>query len=168
MQIKDKVFEIYGDNVAAEQIAHTKHVTELTPKGLSSACMLDIDPDFHKKMQIGRIMVAGKNFGCNSSREWAPAALKYSDVQIIIAESFARIFFRNAINIGLPILECENMAEFCKPGDELDIDLTTGEIKNLTSKATKKGTILPEFLLKIMSGGGLLETLKAEMKEGVQ
>jgi 3-isopropylmalate/(R)-2-methylmalate dehydratase small subunit len=160
MKINDTVFEKYPENVSAELIAHTRHVTAVTPEGLSAACMKDVDPDFHKKMEKGKIMTAGKNFGCNSSREWAPAALLYSGVKLIIAPSFSRIFYRSAINIGLPILECQNMDAF-KPGDKLEVDLSTGVITNLTSGKKEQGTVLPEFLLDIMTAGGLMEKLKA-------
>ena len=163
MIIRDTVFEVYGPNVAAEQIAATKHVAELTPKGFADACMKDIDPDFPKKLARGSIMVAGPNFGCNSSREWAPRALMYAGVRLVIADTFARIFFRNAINIGLPILECPQIRDFAGVGDELEVDLSKGTIRNLTAKTERTAAVLPEFLLKIMSTGGLLETLQAEM-----
>lgn len=107
-------------------------------------------------------MVAAQNFGCNSSREWAPRALKFSGVNLVIADSFARIFFRNAINIGFPIIECDNICDFCKEGDELEVDLSKGIIKNVTQKTETKGTVLPDFLLDIMTAGGLLNKLKAE------
>lgn len=107
-------------------------------------------------------MVAGPNFGCNSSREWAPRALLYSGVRLVIADSFSRIFFRNAINVGLPILECPDIRDFVRPGDELDVDLSAGVIQNLRSGEQKAAAVLPPFLLQIMSAGGLLETLKAE------
>lgn len=165
MTIQNKVFGVYGPNVAAEQIASSKFVTAVTPEGLSSACMKDIDPDFHEHMKVGSIMVADKNFGCNSSREWAPRALKYSGVELVISDSFARIFFRNAINIGLPIIECEHICQFCKVGDELSADLSTGTIRNLTQGTETKGTVLPKFLLDIMTAGGLLSKLAAEQKE---
>ena len=164
MLIKDTVFEVYPDNVSAELIAHTRHVTAVTPEGLSAACMKDVDPDFHEKLQRGKIMVAGNNFGCNSSREWAPAALNYSGVRLIIAQSFSRIFYRSAINIGLLILVCPNIAEVAKAGDELEVDLSTGKITNLTSGTSADGTVLPSFLLDIMTAGGLMEKLKAEKK----
>ncbi|MDL2214080.1 3-isopropylmalate dehydratase small subunit [Clostridia bacterium OttesenSCG-928-O13] len=164
MLIKDTVFEVYPDNVSAELIAHTRHVTAVTPEGLSAACMKDVDENFHEKMKKGKIMVAGSNFGCNSSREWAPAALKYSGVELIIAPSFSRIFYRNAINIGLMILECQDIASQVKAGDELEVELSTGEIKDLTNGKTLMGTVLPPFLLDIMTAGGLMEKLKAEKK----
>jgi 3-isopropylmalate/(R)-2-methylmalate dehydratase small subunit len=160
MKINDTVFEKYPENVSAELIAHTRHVTAVTPEGLSAACMKDVDPDFHKKMEKGKIMVAGKNFGCNSSREWAPAALRYSGVKLIIAPSFSRIFYRSAINIGLPILECQNIGAL-KPGDKLEVDMATGLINNITTGKKEQGTVLPEFLLDIMTAGGLMEKLKA-------
>lgn len=166
MKINDTVFEVYGPNVAAEQIAATKHVTALTPEGLSEACMKDVDLDFHKKLAGGKIMVAGPNFGCNSSREWAPRALLYSGVRLVIADTFSRIFFRNAINVGLPILECPDIRSFVQPGDALQVDLSTGVIENQRSGQQKTATVLPPFLLQIMSAGGLLETLAAEMNGG--
>ena len=137
-------------------------MTALTPEGLAAACMKDVDPDFPKKLAKGKIMVAGNNFGCNSSREWAPQALLYSGVKLLIAQSFSRIFFRNAINIGLPILEYKEITKFVKVGDELEVDLATGTIINKTSGKTAKGTVLPQFLLNIMTAGGLLETLAKE------
>jgi 3-isopropylmalate/(R)-2-methylmalate dehydratase small subunit len=160
--IKDRVMETYGDDIPTEQIAHTKHVKALTPEGLSGACMKDVDPDFHKKLENGKIMLAGDNFGCNSSREWAPAALLYSGVRLIIAKSFARIFFRNAINIGLPILECGDIRKFAKKGDELEANLTNGTLRNLTQNTETKATVLPDFLLNIMASGGLMEILAKE------
>ncbi len=164
MVIHNKVFGVYGPNVAAEQIASSTHVTSVTPEGLAAACMKDIDPQFHEKRKNGNIMVAAQNFGCNSSREWAPRALKFSGVGLVIADSFARIFFRNAINIGFPIIECVNICEFCNEGDELEVDLSKGIIKNITQKTEAKGTVLPEFLLDIMTAGGLLNKLKAEVE----
>lgn len=164
MKIKDVVLEVYDDNISAEQIAHTKHVNALTPEGLASAAMKDVDPGFHQKLARGKIMVAGSNFGCNSSREWAPAALGFAGVKLIIARGFSRIFFRNAINVGLPILECRDIKQLAGAGDELEVDLATGEIINKTTGEKGQGTILPGFLLNIMSAGGLLETLEAERR----
>ena len=165
MVIHEKVFGVYGPNVAAEQIASSKYVTAVTPEGLAEACMKDIDMNFHERLNNGKIMVAAQNFGCNSSREWAPRALKFSGVQLVIADSFARIFYRNAINIGFPIVECENICDFCKEGDELEVDLSQGTIKNLTQGTETTGTVLPEFLLDIMTAGGLLKKLEAEMED---
>lgn len=162
MQIKDTVLEVYSDNVSAEQMAATKHVLSLTPEGLAAAAMKDVDPDFHKKLEIGKILVAGSNFGCNSSREWAPSALMYAGVKLVIAEGFSRIFFRNAVNVGLPILECAEIREIAKQGDQLEVNLSAGEIVNVTTGKTAKGTILPPFLLEIMTSGGLMATLEAE------
>jgi len=162
MIIEGKVFEVYGNNVAAEQIVHTRHVKELSPQGLMEACMKDIDEDFHKKLETGKIMVAGSNFGCNSSREWAPAGLQYSGVELIIAKSFSRIFYRNAINIGLPILECGDADVAIHKGETLKVDLSKGVVYNLTKGAATEGVRLPDFLLDIMSGGGLLSILEKE------
>lgn len=160
MIIKDNVFEVYPDNVSAELIAHTRHVSAVTPEGLSAACMKDVDPDFRIKMETGKIMIAGNNFGCNSSREWAPAALLYSGVKLIVAKSFSRIFYRSAINIGLPILECKDLGDLVKPGDCIEADLAAGSIRNITSGRQGQGTVLPPFLLDIMTAGGLMEKLK--------
>jgi 3-isopropylmalate/(R)-2-methylmalate dehydratase small subunit len=165
MIIRDKVFEVYPDNVSSELIAHTRHVTSVTPEGLSKAAMLDIDPNFHQKLEKGKIMVAGNNFGCNSSREWAPAALLYSGVKLLIAQSFARIFFRNAINIGLMIFEYSSITKVAHQGDELEVNLTNGVISNLTTGFTGQGTVLPQFLLDIMTKGGLMEILKNQRKD---
>jgi 3-isopropylmalate/(R)-2-methylmalate dehydratase small subunit len=166
MKIHEHVFGVYDANVAAEQITATKYVQSLTPESLSAACMKDIDPNFHERLVRGKIMVAGPNFGCNSSREWAPRALRYAGVQVVIADSFARIFYRNAINIGLPIFECPGIRDFCKEGEELMVDLSRGEVENVTQGTKTTGTVLPEFLLAIMSAGGLLETLEAEGNGG--
>jgi 3-isopropylmalate/(R)-2-methylmalate dehydratase small subunit len=160
MIIKDKVFEVYPDNVSAELIAHTRHVSAVTPEGLSAACMKDVDPDFHKKMEKGKIMIAGNNFGCNSSREWAPAALLYSGVRLIVAQGFSRIFYRSAINIGLPILECKDLGDLVTSGDCVEVDLSSGSIRNITSGRQGQGTVLPPFLLDIMTAGGLMKKLK--------
>jgi 3-isopropylmalate/(R)-2-methylmalate dehydratase small subunit len=160
MIIKDTVFEVYPDNVSAELIAHTRHVSAVTPEGLSAACMKDVDPDFHKKMEKGGIMIAGSNFGCNSSREWAPAALLYSGVKLIVARSFSRIFYRSAINIGLPILECKDLGDLVQRGDYIEVDLSTGSIRNISGGRQGQGTVLPPFLLDIMTAGGLMEKLK--------
>jgi 3-isopropylmalate/(R)-2-methylmalate dehydratase small subunit len=160
MIIIDKVFEVYPDNVSSELIAHTRHVTSVSPEGLAKAAMLDVDPDFHNKLENGKIMVAGNNFGCNSSREWAASALLHSGVKLLIAQSFARIFFRNATNIGLLIFECPNITKMAHPGDELIVDLSTGIITNKSTGKTIQGTVMPQFLLNIMTSGGLLETLK--------
>jgi 3-isopropylmalate/(R)-2-methylmalate dehydratase small subunit len=162
MEIKDVVLEVYDNDISAEQIAHTKYVNSLTPEGLASAAMKDIDPDFSKKLERGKIMVAGRNFGCNSSREWAPRSLYHAGVKLVIAESYARIFFRNAINFGLPILECKEIRQIAKTGDELEVNLSTGEIVNKTTGQKVNGTILPSFLLNIMTSGGLLKALEAE------
>lgn len=164
MVIKDRIFGVYGANVAAEQIASSKYVTAVTPEGLSEACMKDIDEHFHEKLTNGKIMIAEKNFGCNSSREWAPRALRYSGVRLVIADSFARIFYRNAINIGFPIVECENICDFAVEGDQLEVDLSNGAIRNLTRGTETTGTVLPDFLLDIMTAGGLLKKLEEENK----
>jgi 3-isopropylmalate/(R)-2-methylmalate dehydratase small subunit len=134
----------------------------MTPKGLADSAMKVIDPDFHKKLKNGKIMAAGNNFGCNSSREWAPAALYHAGVALIIAQSYSRIFYRNAINIGLPILECGGISKFVAAGDKVEVDLSSGLVQNKTSGKETKGVVLPRFLLDIIKIGGLMESLRIE------
>jgi 3-isopropylmalate/(R)-2-methylmalate dehydratase small subunit len=162
--IRDRVFGLYGDNIPTEAITASRHVSSITPEGLAAACMKDIDPEFHRRLTQGKIMVAGSNFGCSSSREWAPVALKASGVRLIIARSFARIFFRNALNIGLPILECPELAASVAVGDELEVDLGVGVARNLSRGTNHRFQPLPEFLLAIVEAGGLLEVLRREVR----
>ena len=125
-------------------------------KELASHCMEDIDSDFVSRVKPGDIMVAGKNFGCGSSREHAPIVIKEAGVSCVIAETFARIFFRNAINIGLPIIECREASEGIKAGDEVEIDFDSGRIKDVTTGQVYQGTPFPEFMQKIITAGGLV------------
>ena len=127
MTVKGKVFK-YGDNVDTDVIIPARYLNVSDPVELASHCMEDIDKDFVKNVKIGDIMVAGKNFGCGSSREHAPLAIKEAGVSVIIAKTYARIFYRNAINIGLPIIECEEAADKISAGDDVSVDFTTGEI----------------------------------------
>jgi 3-isopropylmalate/(R)-2-methylmalate dehydratase small subunit len=165
MIVNDTVLEVYGDNVSAEQIAHARFITSMTPEGLADSAMKVIDPDFHEKLKNGKIMAAGNNFGCNSSREWAPAALYHAGVALVIAQSYSRIFYRNAINIGLPILECAEIGRFVAAGDKVEVDLSSGLVRNKTSGKETKGIVLPRFLLNIINVGGLMESLRIE-REG--
>lgn len=163
MVIRDRIFGIYGDNIPTEAITASRHVNAITPEGLAAACMKDIDPSFHDRLTQGKIMIAGSNFGCSSSREWAPVALKASGVRLIIAKSFARIFYRNALNIGLPIVECPDLVGSATVGDELEVDLGNGVANNLTRGTTYRFNRIPEFLLTIVKKGGLLEVLRSEV-----
>ena len=163
MIIKGKAWK-FKDNIDTDVIIPARYLNTSDPKELALHCMEDYDPEFVKKMDKGDIIVAGKNFGCGSSREHAPIALKVAGVSCIIAQSFARIFFRNAINIGLPIFESEEVVEQCLPGDLLEVDTVEGIIKNLTKDRVYKTNPLPEFIQKIISLGGLKEYVQKEVK----
>lgn len=155
MEVTGKVFK-YGDNVDTDVIIPARYLNTSDPKELASHCMEDIDLNFSKKVKKGDIIVANKNFGCGSSREHAPLAIKTSGISCVIAETFARIFYRNAINIGLPILECPEAAKAISEGDEVEVDFDTGVIKNLTSGQEYTTTAFPEFMQKIINAGGLI------------
>lgn len=150
----------YGDNVDTDVIIPARHLNTANHKELAAHCMEDIDADFVKKVQQGDIMVAGFNFGCGSSREHAPIAIKESGVDCVIAKTFARIFYRNSINIGLPILECEEASEKIQAGDEILINFDTGIITNLTRSETYQALPFPDFIKEIMANGGLLNSIK--------
>jgi 3-isopropylmalate dehydratase, small subunit len=147
--IQGKVIK-YGHNVDTDVIIPARYLNTSDPKELAQHCMEDLDKDFVKKVQPGDIMVAGKNFGCGSSREHAPIALKASGISCVIAETFARIFYRNAINIGLPIMECPEAAQDIEDGDTVSVDVYTGVITNITKNKTYQGTPFPE-LCRILS-----------------
>ncbi|MCI8475043.1 MAG: 3-isopropylmalate dehydratase small subunit [Oscillospiraceae bacterium] len=151
----------YGDNVDTDVIIPARHLNDPDPKALASHCMEDIDKEFSRTVEEGDIMVAGANFGCGSSREHAPLAIKASGVKCVIAKSYARIFYRNAINIGLPILECPEAAEEIKPGDRVNVDFATGVIFDETQGRTWQAAPFPEFIDGIIQSGGLLKSLKA-------
>ena len=136
----------YGDNVDTDVIIPARHLAITDPKGLAEHCMEDIDADFVKKVKDGDIIVANKNFGCGSSREHAPLAIKASGISCVIAETFARIFYRNAINIGLPIIECAEAAKEIEAGDEVDIDFDTGIIRDITKGTSYQGQAFPCLL----------------------
>ena len=145
MIIKGKVHK-FGDNINTDEIIPARYLNTTDQKVLGSHCLEGIDPEFIKKMQPGDVIVAGKNFGCGSSREHAPVAIKACGIALVIAESFARIFYRNAVNIGLPILVVANAATAAELGDELEIDLGKGEVKNQTHNAELRGEPFPEFM----------------------
>ena len=155
MQAKGKVFK-YGDNVDTDVIIPARYLAIADPKELAEHCMEDIDRDFVKKVQPGNIMVAGKNFGCGSSREHAPLVIKVSGISCVIGETFARIFYRNAINIGLPIIECPEAAKDIRDGDEVEVDFDSGIIYNCTSGKQYQGQAFPEFMQKIIKAEGLI------------
>ena len=159
MKTKGKVFK-YGDNVDTDVIIPARYLNTSNAKELSSHCMEDIDADFVKKVQNGDIIIAGQNFGCGSSREHAPLVIKTCGTGCVIAKSFARIFYRNAINIGLPILECEEAADEISKDDVVEVDFDTGMILNITTGKSYKAQPFPEFIQKIIKKGGLLASLK--------
>jgi 3-isopropylmalate/(R)-2-methylmalate dehydratase small subunit len=159
MKVKGNVFK-YKDNVDTDVIIPARHLTSADPEQLKLHCMEDIDPSFVNKVQTGDIMVAGKNFGCGSSREHAPIAIKASGISLVIASDFARIFYRNAINVGLPIMECPEAAAAIKAGDEVEADFDTGIITDITSGETFTAKPFPEFIKKIIDCGGLVAYTK--------
>lgn len=159
MKVKGNVFK-YNDNVDTDVIIPARHLNTADPEQLKLHCMEDIDPDFVSKVQTGDIMVAGKNFGCGSSREHAPIAIKASGISLVIASDFARIFYRNAINVGLPIMECPEAAEGISAGDIVEADFDTGVITDVTSGKTYYAKPFPEFIKKIIDCGGLVAYTK--------
>lgn len=165
-KLEYKILEKLGDHIDTDVMTPGKYLTSYEPEYLGSICLCDLVPDFSKKMQPGGILVAGKNFGCGSSRETAPIALKAAGVKAVIAEEFARIFYRNALNIGLPCVMCKDISEKTELGDVLEIDLTKGLIKNKTRGSILDGTSIPEELLEQFQSGGLIPYLKKTLKEG--
>jgi 3-isopropylmalate/(R)-2-methylmalate dehydratase small subunit len=154
----------YGDNVDTDVILPGKYLVLTDPNELAQHAMEGLDSEFTERAHNGVIVVAGKNFGCGSSREQAPIALKYAGTRCIIAESFARIFFRNAINIGLPVIECSGISAAVSTGETLEVSLADGEVRNLTKNQVYHGTKLPPFIMKIMEDGGLIENLRRKLK----
>lgn len=160
--LKGKVFK-YGADVNTDVIIPARYLNVSEPEELAKHCMEDIDATFLKKVQPGDIIVATSNFGCGSSREHAPIAIKASGVSCVIADSFARIFFRNAINIGLPLLECAEAVKNTKAGDTLEIDLTKGTIKNITNGKTFTAKPYPDFMSELITAGGLVKYTKKRL-----
>jgi 3-isopropylmalate/(R)-2-methylmalate dehydratase small subunit len=152
MTIQGKVIK-YGDNVNTDVIIPSKFLVLTDPFALAAHAMEGLDPDFPQKIQERKIVVAGRNFGCGSSREHAPIALKYAGVTCVVADSFARIFYRNAINIGLPVLECDGISAQIRDGDELRINLEQGLIENVSQGLSFKAVPLPPFLMAILENG---------------
>jgi len=161
MQAKGTVFK-YGDNVDTDVIIPARYLAIADPKELAEHCMEDIDKNFVHRVKPGDIMVAKKNFGCGSSREHAPLVIKVSGVSCVIAETFARIFYRNAINIGLPIIECPEAAEDIADGDEVEVDFDSGMIYNRTTGKSYQGQAFPEFMQRIIHAEGLINYINEQ------
>ena len=159
MDAKGRVHK-YQDNVDTDVIIPARYLNTKDHAELASHCMADIDPDFVKNVKPGDIIVAGENFGCGSSREHAPIAIKASGVSCVIATTFARIFYRNAINIGLPILECPEASKGIEDGDQVEVDFSKGEIRNVTKNETYTAAPFPEFIRGIINAGGLMASIK--------
>ena len=161
MNAKGHVFK-YPDNVDTDVIIPARYLNTQDAKELASHCMEDIDKSFVSKVQPGDVMVGGWNFGCGSSREHAPLCIKTSGISVVIAKSFARIFYRNSINIGLPILECEAAAEAIEAGDLVSVDFDTGVITDETTGAVFQAEPFPPFIQEIIAAGGLMNSIKAK------
>lgn len=164
MKIKGKAV-IFGNNVDTDVILPGKYLVLVDPYELAKHAMESLDSAFPEKAKEGVIVVGGKNFGCGSSREQAPLALKYAGVKCVLAESFARIFFRNAINIGLPVVECKGISAGVETGDMLTVDLEAGKVENLSNGKKFQVEKLPQFILEILADGGLIENLNRRMKK---
>lgn len=156
---KGRVFK-YGDNVDTDVIIPARYLNTSDPQELAKYCMIDIDENFSKNVKYGDIIVANKNFGCGSSREHAPISIKACGVSCVIASTFARIFYRNSFNIGLPILECDEAVNRIDGGDEIEVDFSQGRIFNITKNESYKAEPLPEFMQNIISKGGLIDYIK--------
>ena len=163
-KIKAKAIK-FGSNIDTDVILPGQYMTLVDPDELAKHALAGLDVEFPKKAQKGVILVGGKNFGCGSSREQAPLALKYSGVKCVIAESFARIFFRNAINIGLPVIECKGISSAVETGDELAVDFEVGKVENLSNDKKFQVEKLPTFIMEILTDGGLIENLRRKMKK---
>lgn len=157
--IKGKVYK-FGDDIDTDVIVPATYLSTFDEKELAKHCMEYTNPEFYKEVKAGDIMVAGRNFGCGSSREHAPIAIKGCGVSIVIAKSFARIFYRNAINIGLYILECPKAVDGINEGDEVSVDVDTGIITNITTNETFQAQSFPKFIQNIINCGGLIEAIK--------
>ena len=165
MKVKGRVFK-YSDNVDTDVIIPARYLTSADPAILKAHCMEDIDPSFAGSVKEGDIMVAGKNFGCGSSREHAPVAIKASGISLVIAADFARIFYRNAINVGLPIMECPAASQAIEAGDEIEADFDSGKIHNISKGETYEASPFPEFIKRIIDKGGLVAYTQDGAPEG--
>lgn len=159
MKFKGKVWK-YGSDIDTDRIIPARYLNTSDPKELAKHCMEDEDPAFSSKVKPGDIIVADKNFGCGSSREHAPISIKAAGVSCVIARSFARIFYRNSFNMGLPILECEELVSKTKAGDVLEVDMSTGEITNVTRKEKFQARPVPPFMEELVKAGGLMKSIK--------
>ncbi len=164
MKASGRVFK-YGDNVDTDVIIPARYLNSFDAEEPAAHAMEDIDPEFVHKVQPGDIIVAGKNFGCGSSREHAPLCLKTAGVSCIIAESFARIFYRNAINIGLPIIECKEASEEIEDGDQVEIDFDSGKIYDHTRGTEYQGQAFPPFMQELINAGGLVNYINAKKEQ---
>ncbi|SHG52319.1 3-isopropylmalate/(R)-2-methylmalate dehydratase small subunit [Thermosyntropha lipolytica DSM 11003] len=164
MKFTGKVYK-FGADIDTDAIIPARYLNTFDPAELAKHCMEDADPEFPKKVKKGDIIVADKNFGCGSSREHAPIAIKAAGVSCVIAKSFARIFYRNSINIGLPILECPEAVDAINEGDEIEVDFATGKIKNLRTGEEFKASPFPPFMQEIMDKGGLINYVKAKIEK---
>lgn len=155
----------YGDNINTDEIIPARYLNTSDPKELARHCMEDLDDKFLEKISPGDILIAGKNFGCGSSREHAPVSIRTAGIGCVLAKSFARIFYRNSFNIGLPIIECPEAVEDCQTGDEMKIDTESGTVENLTRHKTYQAVPYPEFMRTLISSGGLINyVLKKDNK----
>lgn len=152
----------FGDDIDTDVIIPARYLNQNDPQYLAAHCMEDADPNFAKEVQEGDIIIGGKNFGCGSSREHAPVAIKAAGVKVVIAESYARIFYRNALNIGMPILECPEAAQGIEAGDKVSVDLETGKILNLTKKTEFQALPFPPFMQELIKSGGLISYVKGK------
>jgi 3-isopropylmalate dehydratase small subunit len=163
VELKGKAWK-FGHDVDTDAIIPARYLNTIDPRELASHCMEDADPDFPQKVKAGDIIVAGKNFGCGSSREHAPIAIKEAGVSCVIARTYARIFYRNAFNIGLPIFESDQASERIDEGDQVSVDVEAGVIKNLTKNEEYKATQVPPFMQQIIAAGGLINYVAERMK----
>jgi 3-isopropylmalate/(R)-2-methylmalate dehydratase small subunit len=153
----------FGDNIDTDVILPGKYLVLIDPNDLAKHALEGLDPAFPEKAAQGVIVVGGKNFGCGSSREQAPLALKYAGVKCVLAESFARIFFRNAINIGLPVIECKGISDAVDEGDEVVVDFEAGLVQDVTKRMSLEAAKLPPFIVEILADGGLIENLRKRL-----
>ncbi|SJZ34588.1 3-isopropylmalate dehydratase small subunit [Selenihalanaerobacter shriftii] len=164
MKLKGQTWK-YGDDIDTDVIIPARYLNTSDPSELAKYCLEDLDEDFVDKMTEGDVIVAEKNFGCGSSREHAPLAIKASGVSCVIAKSFARIFYRNSINIGLPILESEDAVEGIEEGDQVEVEVESGEIKNLTKDEVYQAEPFPEFMQEIIESGGLIKYVAKKVEK---
>lgn len=162
MKYTGKVWK-FGADIDTDRIIPARYLNTSDPAELAKHCMEDADPAFATKVSAGDMIVAEKNFGCGSSREHAPIAIKASGVSCVIARSFARIFYRNSFNMGLPILECDEVVDTAEQGDKLEVDMDTGEIKNVTKGLSFKARPIPPFMQELINAGGLMASIKKKV-----